>query len=454
MSSSANITPQIHYELLPQSALLPEENLSLPDTIRLLTEEGTKAFKLKDYETAVLKYEEASQLAELHYGNSEEFADALFNYGKALIENSIFQTSVLGDNSLEKRIALEIQEDELQHNNSHIYFEGEPSFEDEMVEELTEESLEKEINNNDGESHAETTNESQTDQDSDLNVANDVLIIARDIYLDVGTERSKASLGEVFMKLGDISLEQENFDQAVVDYREAVKVKSERLSDDNMELTEAHWRLALALSASTDKSQIDQAIEHVERAMEVLNKCKKNLLEKLASVQETYGKGKQVAKSDDNTEDIEKKLNEIDQFLIEMEAKIEELNTAKINRDKEVPTPSEIALAEYVKMLTPSAESGSTTNAGSSSITSNVPINDITSLIKRKVVEDIKSIDENLTNTTTNENSVTNTMMDEGEEKKRKVENLIDETTSEGSGEGRSGENDESSPNKKVRLSG
>lgn len=77
-----------------------------------------------------------------------------------------------------------------------------------MVEELTEEGLEKEINNNDSESHAETTNESQTDQDSDLNVASDVLIIARDIYLDVGTERSKASLGEVYMKLGDISLEQ------------------------------------------------------------------------------------------------------------------------------------------------------------------------------------------------------------------------------------------------------
>jgi prefoldin subunit 5 len=80
--------------------------------------------------------------------------------------------------------------------------------------------------------------------------------------------------------------------------------------------------LALALSASTDKSQVDQAIVHVERAMEVLNKCKKNLLEKLTSVQETYGKGKQVAKSDDNTEDIEKKLNEIDQFLVEMEAKV------------------------------------------------------------------------------------------------------------------------------------
>ncbi|GBC00254.1 hypothetical protein RclHR1_00380022 [Rhizophagus clarus] len=192
--------------------------------------------------------------------------------------------------------------------------------------------------------------------------------------------------------------------------------------------------------------------------MEVLNKCKKNLLEKLASVQETYGKGKQVAKSDDNTEDIEKKLNEIDQFLIEMEAKIDELNTTKVNREKEVPTPSEIALAEYVKMLTPSAESDRTTNAGSSSITSNVPINDITSLIKRKVVEDIKNIDENSTNTTTNtasnENNITNTMIDEGEEKKRKVENLIDEKTGEGNGEGRSGENDESSPNKKVRLSG
>jgi hypothetical protein len=77
-----------------------------------------------------------------------------------------------------------------------------------MVEEPTEENLEKEIDNDEGESHAETTNESQADQDSDLNVANDVLVIARDIYLEVGTERSKASLGEVYMKLGDISLEQ------------------------------------------------------------------------------------------------------------------------------------------------------------------------------------------------------------------------------------------------------
>jgi|GraSoiStandDraft_4_1057263.scaffolds.fasta_scaffold2172558_2 hypothetical protein len=32
----------------------------------------------------------------------------------------------------------------------------------------------------------------------------------------------------------------ENFDQAILDYKEAVKVKSERLSEDNMELTEAY----------------------------------------------------------------------------------------------------------------------------------------------------------------------------------------------------------------------
>jgi len=214
--------------------------------------------------------------------------------------------------------------------------------------------------------------------------------------------------------------------------------------------------LALALSASTDKTQNDQAIEHVNRAMEVINKCKKNLLEKLTSVQEAYGKGKQVAKNDDNTEEIEKKLGEIDQFLIEMEAKVEELNTAKINREKEVPTPSEIALAKYVKMLTPSSGSDDTTNAGSSSITSNLPINDITSLIKRKVVEDIKSSNEKLTNNTTtnennangsvantSENNVTETNKDEGE-KKRKV--VTDEATSEGVGEGRSGENEESNP--------
>jgi hypothetical protein len=113
-------------------------------------------------------------------------------------------------------------------------------------------------------------------------------------------------------------------------------------------------------------------------------------------------------------------------------------------------------------MLTPSAGSDNTTNAGSSSIASNLPINDITSLIKRKVVENIKSSDENNVASTngsennvadTSENNVTETNIEEGE-KKRKVENLIDETTSEGVGEGRSGDNEESIPSKKARLSG
>jgi len=237
--------------------------------------------------------------------------------------------------------------------------------------------------------------------------------------------------------------------------------------------------LALALSASTEKSQNDQAIEHVERAMEVLNKCKKNLQEKLASVQETYGKGKQVAQSDDNTEEIEKKLNEIDQFLVEMESKvllyilypyliccsiyiskfinyfsfgkIEELNTAKTNREKAVPTPSEIALAEYVKMLTPSVESSSNiTNTGSSSATSNIPINDITSLIKRKVVASIEGNIKSSNDNSANEIDVMDISMDQEEEKKRKTDEITDERGSEGIAK----ENKESSPNKKARLSG
>jgi hypothetical protein len=67
---------------------------------------------------------------------------------------------------------------------------------------LAEEVLEPETN------EGEAANESQADQDDDLNVANDVLTIARDLYLDINTEKTKASLGEVYMKLGDISLEQ------------------------------------------------------------------------------------------------------------------------------------------------------------------------------------------------------------------------------------------------------
>ncbi|CAG8489986.1 2050_t:CDS:2 [Ambispora leptoticha] len=288
-----------------------ENTKALEDNIVNLTEDGKKAFALHDYELAITKFGEASDLLGKQYGEeSSQYADALVLYGRALLENAIAQSSVFGNDALPKStedsnvIPVEVPLEKKQN----FQFEGEPNFGENEIDE--DEEME------DAEQAAEA------DHSDDLSVAWESLDAARVIYSKIDTEEAKAKLGDVYIALGDISLENETFDQAVNDYREALNIKLKICSEED----------PLALELST--SEQDLAVDHIQKAIEVLEKRKVFLSTQLNSIEEQQqqdsGKGKGIAADqtgrddvDDNaTKVIKKELNEIDDFLVEMNAKV------------------------------------------------------------------------------------------------------------------------------------
>ncbi|KAF9916747.1 hypothetical protein BX616_002925, partial [Lobosporangium transversale] len=121
-------------------------------------------------------------------------------------------------------------------------------------------------------------NEGEEGQD-DFAVAWDVLDLARVLYHRQGTEEALLKLGDVHISLGDVSLESENFDQAVADFREAILIKEARLEPDDRQLAEAHYKLALALEYSPTES--DKTQEHIHKAITIQdllnNQAKKSI---------------------------------------------------------------------------------------------------------------------------------------------------------------------------------
>ncbi|KAF9927021.1 hypothetical protein BGZ67_007791 [Mortierella alpina] len=288
--------------------------------IQDLNDIGTKAFALQDYELAVEKFGLASEMLGQVYGETNpKCANTLFMYGKALLEHAIQQSSVLGGVTEKK------SKDELEAvvaaaagtsssatsstpSNPRFVFEGD---EDEDEEE-------------EGGEEGGAAEGGEEEQD-DFAVAWDVLDLARVLYHRMGTEEALLKLGDVHIALGDVSLESENFEQAVADFREAITVKEARLEPDDRQLAEAHYKLALALEYSPTES--DKAQDHIHKATTVLKARIQKLNGLLAS-----GKGK--ARATDATENetmLAKELVELHELVGEMDQKVQDLivNMAK-----------------------------------------------------------------------------------------------------------------------------
>ncbi|KAF9209392.1 hypothetical protein BGZ49_004697 [Haplosporangium sp. Z 27] len=304
--------------------------------IQELNDVGAKAFALQDYELAVEKFGLASEMLGQVYGETNpRCADTLFMYGKALLEHAIQQSSVLGGVTEKK------SKDELEAvvaaaggssgassssapSNPRFVFEGDDDDEEEEEEEG------QEGGSGEGE-----------DQD-DFAVAWDVLDLARVLYHRQGTEEALLKLGDVHISLGDVSLESENFEQAVADFREAILIKEARLQPDDRQLAEAHYKLALALEYTPEES--DKAQEHIHKASKVLKARIQKLEELLSS-----GKGKARATDASESETkMAKELAELHELVGEMDQKVQDL----INNQAKKPLEGQTHIEMLSELLT------------------------------------------------------------------------------------------------------
>lgn len=268
--------------------------------------EGAKFYGLKDFDLAASKYADACAL--FSEENGKDDADLLLLYGKALFQNGVAKSGVLGGVSDETTAKKpEVVEEEENDN-----FQFEEGFADE-----------NDGGSQDEEEGQEGEGEPGEDQ-PDFEAAWEILDLARSLYEEKVEEHSKEGekleipylkkddeqpkleyviatkkLAEVYDLLGEVSLESENFSQAASDLQSCLELR-QKLYDSKVSalVSESHYKLSLALefSVETPNSRQDAA-KHMKSAIDCVRAraaiqtdeaAKKEALELLKDLEERY----------------------------------------------------------------------------------------------------------------------------------------------------------------------
>ncbi|KAJ2452104.1 hypothetical protein EV183_003151 [Coemansia sp. RSA 2336] len=304
-----------------------------------LLERGTRAFALGNWEEAIENFGELSSITEETFGSeSQRYADCLVMYGRALLQHAIEQSALLAQKTLaEAASGSKETETKEEQPKANIQFEGEPDFR--QVEEEEEE-----------EEH-----DSGVDEDDDFAAAWNVLDLARVIQEKATDTKAQLKYAETLMLLGDVSMESENFAQAVKDFAAALEVKKRHLKEDDRELAEIFYKVALAYEYNQENG----------KALELMSDVQRILNNRLA-----------ILKAE-STMEAKEEADSLQDVLEDVATKIEEWKAPPKPVDIGALTEGEQMLAEKAKeMLKKAMESGQ--------------INDITNLVKSKKNKEAK----------------------------------------------------------------
>lgn len=266
---------------------------------QLLTD-GKRHLIIKDFQEAVDVLSEACSLFGTIYSElDEKCAEAYFNYGCALLELSKSQISPVGlEEKHEEENDDESSTEEMDSNNvtsednkasisdvtNEIEKEETDNVDDtkstEKKENLQEETSDDVKENKVGEQSTEKEDMSVDegekpdeedvgeDEVNDLQIAWEMLELAKVIYKNKDTEESKLKLAEVLMKCGEVSIEDEKFETAIQDVTESLEIRRLLLPEDSRIIAETLFQLGIAQELGGSG---EQAIELLTEAVTVLN---------------------------------------------------------------------------------------------------------------------------------------------------------------------------------------
>ncbi|BFZ58029.1 hypothetical protein PYCC9005_005087 [Savitreella phatthalungensis] len=229
---------------------------------------AAKAYADEAYDTAADHYARASELLTEQNGeDSPDNADVLFLYGRALFQiakrrNEVLGGAVRGGGS---------GKDVSQLLAAAVPDAGKAPAKD------TEENREFTFGGDleEEEEQPELASDLPVDAEDDFENAWEVLDLARisfqkqleskdSKYDDKSGVRKR--IAESYDLLGEVSLENENFDQAAADLREALQLKLDIYPAEHSEISGGHYMLALALEYSTGDKARSEAARQVELA--------------------------------------------------------------------------------------------------------------------------------------------------------------------------------------------
>ncbi|KAJ6456064.1 hypothetical protein C8R45DRAFT_1034805 [Mycena sanguinolenta] len=359
--------------------------MSLETTV----EHAKRAFALEKYEQAVEFYATALELVTKKCGDdAPETADLYFAYGKALLENAISQSSVLGKDQPEE----DAQEESTSGNAPILSFSGDAEDTEVDLKDIAAEEEEE------AGGDADADEEVDAEPEDDFNAAWEVLDLARAIYARQAEDANGADegvqlkLADTYIALGDVSLETEKFDQAITDYEAGLSLKDTLLPRSSRQIAEAHYKLSMVLDLTSGR--LGDAIKHAERALESIE-CRLELLatppadtmqeESAPSVEpDTKGKGKAKQTRLLQTDTIgsmsasqrEAEMKELTGLKEDLALKVEELKT----RPDEPLRNASVLAAQALDAELNAGRVGANGAAGSGS----GAVNDLTGIVKKK----------------------------------------------------------------------
>lgn len=264
---------------------------------------GAEAMANKQYESAVEIYSELCQLANMNQQGKDD-PDCMFLYGKALFENAVANSDVLGAKKGPQKQAGGDEQKEGDDNatNNEAFHEQLAEEEEQDDEESASAPAEEEQEDEDDpeEVAAPASDEEQAeDDDDDFTLAWEILDLTRVLYetqlaestttnplpsekpyfvsdsakdVDPLVQDNKSlhivkRLADTLDLLGELSLETENFQQAAHDFTQMLKLKQDLYPDHAGQMAEAHYKLSLAWEFVGDSAGDQKAIECMQNAL-------------------------------------------------------------------------------------------------------------------------------------------------------------------------------------------
>merc|ERR1739838_921118 len=190
---------------------------------------------------------------------SEEEEEKVSNdVDEALQENTSKKSSPKDDETEEESD----EEDEAEEDSA---MDTEAEKKDESKEDKSQEKDAK-----DGEEDLEDGDKKEEDEAvSNHQPAWEMLELAKVIYQkqEEGDKAMSLKTAQVFLKLGEVGLESENYPQSIEDFHSCLKIQEKHMEADDRCLAETHYQLGVAYSFSDD---FDKSIASFSKALKII----------------------------------------------------------------------------------------------------------------------------------------------------------------------------------------
>ncbi|EPZ35901.1 hypothetical protein O9G_003546 [Rozella allomycis CSF55] len=358
------------------------------------SEEGADTvINVKDVSTVVKNQEETVSVEEksflelardfLKTGETEKYGqlapecvEVYYEYGMALLKYAIENSALLnedfkeaaGQDKLIEAVAkvIDFEDERTEENVNQKQEEKGTSEDNEKVDQEPEIEGSKE-----GEEVQEGEDEQNIEEPADdFHLAWEVLDVARVILEKMEGDENKLKLADVHAALGEISIENgnqfyafliENFKQAEEDFSNAIKLKESIQKDVEREIAELYFKKALALEYDNN---FNEAIENMKVALEKLTKRKEEFSKKKNELENSKGKEKATEENLD-LDSINREIQDLEILFPDLEAKIEDLKSSLEQAN------SKLKEETFPKISN-----------------NQIPINDLSNLIKKKPKND------------------------------------------------------------------